>query len=196
MQALATCFASQLNPGDCYCLYGDVGAGKSVFSRAFVRAAADDPLLPVPSPTFLLQNTYDDHGHPAIHHFDLYRLSSEAELRRLDLPRSMRESVCLIEWPERLHAQLPEEHLAVHIDIVDRERGATEAQSTSQPGSRMTVESGAINDSGAAEEEEEGDAYSDRRCRKVLLVPHGSYWIDRLDALESQLQKIEIHMNQ
>lgn len=44
-----------LRPGDCYCLYGDVGAGKSVFSRAFIRHAAQDDGLPVPSPTFLLQ---------------------------------------------------------------------------------------------------------------------------------------------
>ena len=45
--------------GDCYFLHGPVGAGKSAFSRAFVRAAADDPRLPVPSPTYLLVNTYD-----------------------------------------------------------------------------------------------------------------------------------------
>jgi len=51
MGALASLLASELRPGDCYCLYGDVGAGKSVFSRAFIRAAADDPDLPVPSPT-------------------------------------------------------------------------------------------------------------------------------------------------
>ncbi len=44
-----------LQAGDVYCLHGDVGAGKSVFSRAFIRAAAGDPLLNVPSPTYLLQ---------------------------------------------------------------------------------------------------------------------------------------------
>lgn len=41
--------------GDVYCLYGEVGAGKSVFSRAFIRTAARDPSLTVPSPTYLLQ---------------------------------------------------------------------------------------------------------------------------------------------
>jgi hypothetical protein len=44
-----------LQAGDVYCLYGDVGAGKSVFSRAFIRAAAGDLTLNVPSPTYLLQ---------------------------------------------------------------------------------------------------------------------------------------------
>lgn len=44
-----------MQAGDVYCLHGDVGAGKSVFSRAYIRAAAGDPLLNVPSPTYLLQ---------------------------------------------------------------------------------------------------------------------------------------------
>lgn len=44
-----------LQAGDVYCLQGDVGAGKSVFSRAFIRTAAGDPSLTVPSPTYLLQ---------------------------------------------------------------------------------------------------------------------------------------------
>ena len=53
MGVLASHLAAELQPGDCYCLYGDVGAGKSVFSRAFIRAAAEDPELPVPSPTYV-----------------------------------------------------------------------------------------------------------------------------------------------
>lgn len=52
MAVLAQMLVQQdLAAGDCYCLYGDVGAGKSVFSRAFVRAAAQDARMPVPSPT-------------------------------------------------------------------------------------------------------------------------------------------------
>eukprot|EP00967_Tisochrysis_lutea_P084511 scaffold118167_cov19-Tisochrysis_lutea.AAC.1 len=47
-----------LQAGDVYCLHGDVGAGKSVFSRAFIRAAAGDPMLTVPSPTYLLQDVH------------------------------------------------------------------------------------------------------------------------------------------
>ena len=53
---LAVLLAEQgLRAGDVYLLYGAVGAGKSVFSRAFIRAALGDPHLPVPSPTYLLQ---------------------------------------------------------------------------------------------------------------------------------------------
>jgi tRNA A37 threonylcarbamoyladenosine biosynthesis protein TsaE len=59
---LARLLASDRRAGDCYFLHGPVGAGKSAFSRAFVRAAAGDPFLPVPSPTFLLLNTYEGFG--------------------------------------------------------------------------------------------------------------------------------------
>ncbi|WIA44440.1 hypothetical protein OEZ86_007195 [Tetradesmus obliquus] len=73
---------------DCYCLFGSVGAGKSVFSRAFIRAAAQDPTLPVPSPTYLLQLIYEEQEGPPIHHFDLYRLDSQQDMSRLDLAAS------------------------------------------------------------------------------------------------------------
>lgn len=57
---LATLLSSKRKRGDVLLLYGDVGAGKSAFSRAFIRAAAGDDELPVPSPTFLLHNVYDE----------------------------------------------------------------------------------------------------------------------------------------
>ena len=57
---LASLLSRGRRPGDVYLLYGDVGAGKSAFARSFIRAAALDDELPVPSPTFLLHNVYDD----------------------------------------------------------------------------------------------------------------------------------------
>ena len=58
--SLAAALASAAVTPAAVCLYGDVGAGKSAFARAFVRAAAGDDELPVPSPTYLLHNVYDD----------------------------------------------------------------------------------------------------------------------------------------
>jgi tRNA threonylcarbamoyl adenosine modification protein YjeE len=126
VEALAAALVAQgVRPGDVYALYGDVGAGKSVFSRAFVRAAAQDPYLPVPSPTFLLQNIYDEsclgEGSTPIHHFDFYRLPAgqQASFSRLNLPDSFQHAACLLEWPEQLPAnQLPPQHMAIHIKIV------------------------------------------------------------------------------
>ena len=57
---LAALLSSGRRRGDVLLLYGDVGAGKSAFARAFIRHAARDDELPVPSPTFLLHNVYDD----------------------------------------------------------------------------------------------------------------------------------------
>ena len=58
--SLAAALAAAASAPAAVCLYGDVGAGKSAFARAFVRAAAGDADLPVPSPTYLLHNVYDD----------------------------------------------------------------------------------------------------------------------------------------
>ncbi len=78
-------------------LTGELGAGKSTFARAFIRAAGHTG--PVPSPTYTLVEPYDlPRG--SIYHVDLYRVSSEDELRYLgwnELDRGCR----LVEWPDR-----------------------------------------------------------------------------------------------
>ena len=95
--------------GDVILLRGEVGAGKSSLARALIRAAYDDPFLPVPSPTYTLEQRYTDYASrgsdaPAIHHYDLYRLdrSSPLFVDRIGLSDSFRSGVCLVEWAERL----------------------------------------------------------------------------------------------
>lgn len=98
--------------GDCFALYGTLGMGKSVLSRAFVQelTAADE----VPSPTFTLVQTY-----PApdfeIYHFDLYRLKSAEEIFELGMEEALYEGVCLIEWPEKMGAYLPRKAFRINI---------------------------------------------------------------------------------
>ena len=119
------------SPGDVYALTGPVGAGKSAWARAFIRAAACDRDLAVPSPTYLLHNVYEEAcgggeggggDRPAIHHFDLYRLGgpgpdrpegSDADgpaslaafdVDRTGLGQALASGVSLIEWAERLGA--------------------------------------------------------------------------------------------
>ncbi|WPT16367.1 tRNA threonylcarbamoyladenosine biosynthesis protein TsaE [Picochlorum sp. SENEW3] len=104
---LAAYFARQkCMPGDCYLLFGDVGAGKSYFSREFIRFALDDEEMEVPSPTFLLHNMYSgmNDGPPMIHHYDLYRLLDEkySGVERLGFDNTVRSGVCLVEWPQVL----------------------------------------------------------------------------------------------
>ncbi|MDP2733954.1 MAG: tRNA (adenosine(37)-N6)-threonylcarbamoyltransferase complex ATPase subunit type 1 TsaE, partial [Hoeflea sp.] len=70
-ERLAEDFAMALKPGDCLCLSGDLGAGKSTFARALIRAIADDTALEAPIPTFTLVQTYK--LRLPIAHLDLYR---------------------------------------------------------------------------------------------------------------------------
>ena len=76
---LASRLASRAKPGDLYLLRGNLGAGKSVFARAFIRDLMKDKDLEVPSPTYTLAQTYES-GHGTIWHFDLYRLKEPEEI--------------------------------------------------------------------------------------------------------------------
>jgi tRNA threonylcarbamoyl adenosine modification protein YjeE len=121
-----------LQAGDCFLLYGNVGAGKSFFSREFIRFALDDPDLEVPSPTYLLHNMYNsnqDHADiPILHHYDLYRLIGEGkapqgDIARLDLHHSLKAGVCLIEWPDLLNVLgiLPARRVEIRISLMSSE---------------------------------------------------------------------------
>ena len=76
---LAARLAALARPGDVLALSGGLGAGKTVFARAFLRARAGDRALEVPSPTFTLVQAYDLPG-GAVWHLDLYRLSDPSEV--------------------------------------------------------------------------------------------------------------------
>jgi tRNA threonylcarbamoyladenosine biosynthesis protein TsaE len=103
--ALAARLAPLLGAGDAVLLEGPLGAGKSELVRALLRAAAGDPALEVPSPTFTLVQSYDLPAGPA-HHFDLYRLDGPAELAELGWEEA-REGIVLVEWPDRLGPAAP-----------------------------------------------------------------------------------------
>ena len=98
--ALARALAPDLRAGDTILLEGPVGAGKSHFARALIRARLESPAEEVPSPTFTLVQTYD--GDPPIWHADLYRLSDVAEVEELGLLDAMADAITLIEWPDRM----------------------------------------------------------------------------------------------
>ena len=77
---LGAAIAAELKPGEAICLTGPLGAGKSTLARALVRAlttATED----VPSPTFTIVQFYEG-ARLKVAHFDLYRLTSSAEVRR------------------------------------------------------------------------------------------------------------------
>lgn len=110
--ALARRIAPHLRRGDVVTLLGDLGAGKTAFARAVIRALSGEE-VEVPSPTFTLVQTYDtDAG--AVWHFDLYRLSGPDEVTELGWEEAV-DGVALVEWPERLGPLTPPDRLAVAL---------------------------------------------------------------------------------
>jgi len=112
-EALAAGLAALARPGDVLALFGDLGTGKTVFARAFVRArgGGDEE---VPSPTFTLVQTYELAG-GTVHHFDLFRLTAPEEAYELDIEEAFAEGISLIEWPDRLGPLLPPGRLEIHM---------------------------------------------------------------------------------
>jgi len=129
MERLGAAFGSAAQNGYTICLSGDLGAGKTVFSRGFLRAASGDARMRVTSPTYLLDNAYDGRdglpGDLVVHHMDLYRLAGgEGDAYVLDLDRTLAECCCLVEWPDRLQAQ-PAGALGVELRLDDACRQVT-----------------------------------------------------------------------
>ena len=120
--------ASCLAPGDVVALSGGLGAGKTTFARALIRAVADDPRLDVPSPTFTLVQTYEA-GRLPIAHFDLYRLSGPEEIDEIGLDEALATGAALIEWPDRAASRLPPDRLDIAFAIAGEGRVATIAGS-------------------------------------------------------------------
>jgi len=111
---LANDLALVLKSGDVVCLSGDLGAGKSTFARALLRAFSGDPELEVPSPTFTLVQSYGFERFD-LSHFDLYRLEEPEELEELGLDDLLETGAALIEWPEKAADLLPAEALWIQI---------------------------------------------------------------------------------
>ena len=114
-ERLGSALAQRLKQGDVVGLFGPLGSGKTTLARAILRAAAGDPDLIVPSPTFTLVEVYET---PAgtYWHFDLYRLETPEQVFELGWEEALAEGIVLVEWPERLGDLLPE-HLSVVLEI-------------------------------------------------------------------------------
>lgn len=122
-ERLAGRIAALARPGEAVLLSGPLGAGKSAFARAFVRAWVADPAVEVPSPTFTLVQPYDG-PRGAVWHCDLYRLGDPEELQELGIDEGFAEAVMLVEWPDRLGPWLPADRLELAIEICEQAEDA------------------------------------------------------------------------
>jgi len=104
-EAFAQKYATTICDGDVICLYGDLGAGKTTFTKFLCVALGVN--CEVTSPTFTLCNEYN--GRLRVYHFDMYRLKTPAEAIDSGLDEILRagDGVCIVEWPENLGSLLP-----------------------------------------------------------------------------------------
>lgn len=99
--------------GQVFCLYGDLGVGKTVFTQGF--AAGLGITEPVNSPTFTIVQEYEE-GRMPFYHFDVYRISDSDEMYEIGFDDYIEgEGVCFIEWANLIEDILPEKYTAITI---------------------------------------------------------------------------------
>jgi tRNA threonylcarbamoyladenosine biosynthesis protein TsaE len=118
-EALAGWLASVARAGDSILLEGPLGSGKTALARAFLRAAAGDPAMDVPSPSFTLVQIYDTKIGP-VFHYDLWRLDGPIAMAELDWEEAL-DGIVLVEWPDRLGRLRPADALTISLQIGEGE---------------------------------------------------------------------------
>ena len=116
-QALGKKLAESLRPGDVIAYFGDLGAGKTAFTRGIAEGLGVSEQ--VTSPTYTIVNEYLS-GRLPLFHFDMYRLGSSDELFDIGWDDYLaRGGVCAVEWSERVSDALPEDTIFVDIARTD-----------------------------------------------------------------------------
>lgn len=114
-EKIAAAFADKLQRGDVIAFRGDLGAGKTAFTRGLaIGLGVKDP---VSSPTFAIVNVYRG-GRLQLAHFDMYRISGFADLDATgyyDIIRSQPDTVYAVEWSENIREALPEDAIVVSV---------------------------------------------------------------------------------
>lgn len=103
---------SLAKPGDIICLTGDLGTGKTHFSKGVAKGLGIDS--PITSPTFTIVNEYE--GRLKLYHFDVYRVNDPDEIEAIGFDEYIfSDAVSIIEWANYINELIPEEHIWVEI---------------------------------------------------------------------------------
>jgi tRNA threonylcarbamoyladenosine biosynthesis protein TsaE len=104
---------SRVNPGDILCLNGDLGAGKTHFSKGIALGLGIEDHIT--SPTFTIVNEYDG-GRLKLYHFDVYRVNDPDEIYAIGFDEYIFDKgVSIIEWSNYIEELIPEEYLSIEI---------------------------------------------------------------------------------
>ena len=112
--------AESASAGEIYALHGDLGVGKTVFTKGFAEGLGITE--PVCSPTFTILQTYEE-GRLPLYHFDVYRIADPDEMFEIGFDEyAFGQGVCMIEWGEQISEILPDHTKYITIEK-DLEKG-------------------------------------------------------------------------
>ena len=112
-EAFAEEFAKELKPGDVLAFFGEMGAGKTAFTRGLAKGLGIKAR--VSSPTFAIVNDYG--GNPPLAHFDMYRIESWDDLYSTGFFDYLDQGyIFAVEWSENIENALPENAIRITIE--------------------------------------------------------------------------------
>ena len=123
LNSLSQKVAEKLYKNDCIFLIGEIGVGKTTFTRYlinYLQKKNGEKITEVLSPTFNLLYEYDLKG-IKIMHYDLYRIRDEKELKQLGIFLDNQDTIKIIEWPQLINIPLSDK-LEIHLDYVKNEK--------------------------------------------------------------------------
>ncbi|MBU4312656.1 MAG: tRNA (adenosine(37)-N6)-threonylcarbamoyltransferase complex ATPase subunit type 1 TsaE [Candidatus Omnitrophica bacterium] len=116
-------FAGRLRKGDVVALCGDLGSGKTTFTKGIGNGLGVKDALHINSPTFVLIKEYE--GRLPLYHLDLYRLNDLKDIEDIAVEEYMYgDGVTIIEWAEKAKKILPKKHIVVKFKV----KGAEERE--------------------------------------------------------------------
>ena len=127
IKIVAQNFARNSVPGDIYLLNGELGSGKTTFTRFFINSIFEKNFIKKPhsikSPSFPIMINYSLKNFE-VFHYDLYRLINENELRELNIYENLKENITLIEWPQMIiNSSQIDNYFFINLEIINlRER--------------------------------------------------------------------------
>ena len=135
-EAVAEALGAHLVVGDVVVLTGDLGAGKTTFTKGLARALGVTQR--VTSPTFTIVQEYD--GRVPVAHVDVYRLERIQELHDFGFEEMLEDRVTIVEWGEAIALVLPRDRVDVRIAMIDGDAGGSDAVNNTGLDDRRTLE--------------------------------------------------------